>query len=690
MAVYVNNITIRTGEYFSRDFYLDNLDGSPLDLTGYSGSSQIRKHQESLNPTATFLLSFVDRVNGRIRLTLSSSTTATIKPGRYVYDILFTDPTDKKSIVIEGNVLATQDVTIDGFGSGGGGSGGGGSGGALSYTYDNYLLTYTATGITTSKGNSIITRTTVTSPDPQSASGYTGFSTVGYGYTNPYTPSYSSSTAEVPAHVGIPTYLTYGGGWYASTNSEGGFGPSAIGNDRIVVGNKYYTDYDASITGIAGTYIGAAYLYDLNGNLLTQINAPDGVSNEEFGATVEIDSNKIIIGDNYYTGTHVEQGAVYVFDMDGNFERRITLSAPNVDDYWPNAMAADNGKIFTSDYNNNVYIHNLDGTGEIKIVQDGLLNTPPYGGFGDYPIAAGNGKFVVGASEYAYIFDQDGTGEIRLSDPTSGASGTYGDAVAIGGNKIFVADPEWEDANGVYVGKIYRYDLDGTNRIDIVKDDTLDFVFELSWNGNDKQLIASEDYVWYGAQLYDSTTAGGAAYRWDIDGSNNVRIEPPAYDAGRSYYGQNLSVDKTSNKFIIGSGDNGLGEDVHLYSYAGTSNPKRLTPGFDPINDFSLLDVTNLESSNSGIQQVSLDFSAGFLNSQTPPHPFAEVSVSVTGFKGGTMKKVGGTWINANPTSSSVIGIATGTVGQTSGLKGPGTRIAVGDIDLINGTITFT
>ena len=679
MAVYVNNITIRTGEYFSRDFYLDNLDGSPLDLTGYSGSSQIRKHQESLNPTARFLLSFVDRVNGRIRLTLSSSTTATIKPGRYVYDILFTDPSDKKSIVIEGNILATQDVTIDGFGPGGGGSGG-----VLSYTYDNYLLTYTATGITTTEANFVTTRTTVTSPDPQLVSGYTGFSTVGYGYTNPYTPAYSSFTAEVPAHVGIPTYLTYGGGW---SQIQGGFGPSAIGNDRIVIGNHYYADYDASITGIAGTYIGAAYLYDLNGNLLTQINAPDGVSNEEFGATVEIDSNKIIIGDNYYTGTHVEQGAVYVFDMDGNFERRITLSSPAEDDYWPYVMAADNGKIFTSDYNNNVYIHNLDGTGEIKIAESSLSNASQ-GGFGDYPIAAGNGKFVVGAYEYAYIFDQDGTGEIRLSDPTSGASGTYGDAVAIGGNKIFVADPEWEDANGFYVGKIYSYDLDGTNRIEMVKDDTLDFVFELSWSGNDKQLIASEDYVWYGAQLHPDV--GGAVYRWDIDGSNNVRIEPPSYDVGFTYYGQNLSVDKTSNKFIIGSGDNGTGEDVHLYSYAGTSNPKRLTAGFDPFNDFSLLDVTNLESSHSGIQQVSLDFSAGFFMSPIPSHPFAEVSVSVTGFKGGTMKKVGGTWINANPTSSSVIGIATGTVGQTSGLKGPGTRIAVGDIDLINGTITFT
>lgn len=679
MAVYVNNITIRTGEYFSRDFYLDNLDGSPLDLTGYSGSSQIRKHQESLNPTATFLLSFVDRVNGRIRLTLSSSTTATIKPGRYVYDILFTDPSDKKSIVIEGNVLATQDVTIDGFGSGGGG--------ALSYTYDNYLLTYTATGITTTIRNFVTTRTTVTSPDPQLVSGYTGFSTVGYGYTNAYTPAYSSSYEEVPAHVGIPTYLTYGGGWYGTL---GGFGPNAIGNDRIVIGNNYYQDYDASITGIAGTYIGAAYLYDLNGNLLTQINAPDGVSNEEFGSTVEIDSNKIIIGDNYYFGTHEDQGAVYVFDMDGNFERRITLSSPAKDDYWPNALAADNGKIFTSDYNNNVYIHNFDGTGEIKIAQSSLSNAASNGGFGDFPIAAGNGKFVVGAYEYAYIFDQDGTGEIRLSDPTSGASGTYGDAVAIGGNKVFVADPEWEDVNGNYVGKIYSYDLDGTNRSDMVKDDTLDFVFEINWNAYDKQLIASEDYVWYGAQLYKTNTVGGAVYRWDIDGSNNVRIEPPSYDIDNTYYGQNLSVDKTSNKFIIGSGDNGLGEDVHLYSYAGTSNPKRLTPGFDPFNDFSLLDVTNLESSHSGIQQVSLDFSAGFLNSPIPSHPFAEVSVSVTGFKGGTMKKVGGTWINANPTSSSVIGIATGTVGLTSALKDPGTRIAVGDIDLINGTITFT
>lgn len=111
MSVYVNNITINTGEYFSRDFYLDNIDGTSLNLVGYAGSSYIRKHPESLTPTAKFNLSFVDRANGRIRVSLASTITTEIKPGRYVYDVLFVDNATKKSIVIEGNVLATEDVS---------------------------------------------------------------------------------------------------------------------------------------------------------------------------------------------------------------------------------------------------------------------------------------------------------------------------------------------------------------------------------------------------------------------------------------------------------------------------------------------------------------------------------------------------------------------------------------------------
>ena len=111
MSVYVNNITINTGEHFSRDFYLDNVDGTPLNLDGYTAASQIRKHPESINATKNFNVGFIDRANGRIRISLNSGDTADIKPGRYVWDIMFTDNAGKKSIAIEGSVLATEDIT---------------------------------------------------------------------------------------------------------------------------------------------------------------------------------------------------------------------------------------------------------------------------------------------------------------------------------------------------------------------------------------------------------------------------------------------------------------------------------------------------------------------------------------------------------------------------------------------------
>ena len=111
MAVYVNNISIESGANFYRDFYLDDVNGNSLDLTGYTGKSEVRKHPESVGAATTFSLTFVDRPNGRIRLSLTRPQTEKIKPGRYCYDVMFTDTSNKKSIVIEGNILVSPDIT---------------------------------------------------------------------------------------------------------------------------------------------------------------------------------------------------------------------------------------------------------------------------------------------------------------------------------------------------------------------------------------------------------------------------------------------------------------------------------------------------------------------------------------------------------------------------------------------------
>ena len=80
-------------------------------MTGYTGKSEVRKHPDSVGAATTFTLSFVDRANGRFRLSLDRYVTEKIKPGRYFYDVMFTDSSNKKSIVVEGMFNAREDYT---------------------------------------------------------------------------------------------------------------------------------------------------------------------------------------------------------------------------------------------------------------------------------------------------------------------------------------------------------------------------------------------------------------------------------------------------------------------------------------------------------------------------------------------------------------------------------------------------
>ena len=111
MAVYVNNITVDTGTNFYREFYLDSIDGTPLDLTGYTAKSEVRKHPQSVGAATTFSVSFVDRSNGLIRLSLSKQETTKIKPGRYVYDVKIITSSGKEYKAIEGSALVRGGVT---------------------------------------------------------------------------------------------------------------------------------------------------------------------------------------------------------------------------------------------------------------------------------------------------------------------------------------------------------------------------------------------------------------------------------------------------------------------------------------------------------------------------------------------------------------------------------------------------
>ena len=109
-VVYVNNITVDSGEDFSQDFTLLESGGKLVDLTNYSAKGQLRKHADSTT-AITFQIEFVDRVNGKIALNIPRWTTSLLKSGRYVYDVMVTKPNGTKEMVLEGTALVRPGVS---------------------------------------------------------------------------------------------------------------------------------------------------------------------------------------------------------------------------------------------------------------------------------------------------------------------------------------------------------------------------------------------------------------------------------------------------------------------------------------------------------------------------------------------------------------------------------------------------
>lgn len=110
-AVYVTNITINGGTDFSQVYELeDSTTNAALNLSGYSVKSEMRKHPSASGVT-TFTSEIFSESTGKIKIGLSTSQTAALKEGRYVYDVVITDPYSVMSRVVEGTALVSKGVT---------------------------------------------------------------------------------------------------------------------------------------------------------------------------------------------------------------------------------------------------------------------------------------------------------------------------------------------------------------------------------------------------------------------------------------------------------------------------------------------------------------------------------------------------------------------------------------------------
>ena len=103
------NLIIDQGTTYSTSIDITDDNDMPVDLTGYTGSAQIRKHYSSSNSTP-FAVS-IDAADGVVSLGLTSTQTGALTAGRFVYDVELTNTSGVVSRIVEGIVTVTPQVT---------------------------------------------------------------------------------------------------------------------------------------------------------------------------------------------------------------------------------------------------------------------------------------------------------------------------------------------------------------------------------------------------------------------------------------------------------------------------------------------------------------------------------------------------------------------------------------------------
>lgn len=244
-------------------------------------------------------------------------------------------------------------------------------------------------------------------------------------------------------------------GFYPSTGASGsGFGlATALDQNNYVVSSNSSIQFNQ----------GKVYVFSLNNGTMTQENIlfeDDALANDQFGKSVSIEGDYIVVGSPKHKVDLTNQGAIYIYKyIDGNwtFFQKITAFDASAEDQFGSYVKIYNNTIFVSSIDfvpstdtniqNNpgaIYIYNLNETNwefEAKLTMDGSTN------FGN-KIEVVDDMMIVSA----YIPDQ---GNIYHTF-TFNDSWTYTDSTAILGSLEEIISDFTFDGEHIYItSKLY-------------------------------------------------------------------------------------------------------------------------------------------------------------------------------------------------------------------------------------------
>jgi hypothetical protein len=250
------------------------------------------------------------------------------------------------------------------------------------------------------------------------------------------------------------------------TAGSGFFGSkvAVMGNDRVLVG---------AIGVFPG---GAAHLFSLNGTLLTTITNPTPAFNDQFGsALAAVGSSGVLIGALNDSTSATNAGIAYLFSTNGTLVTTFTEPTPAAEHQFGISVAAmGSDRVLIGTRHDNLgpgaaYLFSTNGT-----LLTTFTNPTPFAddNFGSAVTAVANNRVLIGAfsadrggltnAGAAYLFSTNGTLLTTFTNPTPASSDFFGASVEDAGNDHVLIGATFDDAGGFNAGAAYLFSSDGT------------------------------------------------------------------------------------------------------------------------------------------------------------------------------------------------------------------------------------
>ena len=376
-----------------------------------------------------------------------------------------------------------------------------------------------------------------------------------------------------------------------------------VGSDST---NGDYFGYAVDIYGdvaVMGAYrasapefrSGAAYIYRFDGtNWIEEAKlvAPDGKENDNFGTSVGIFGDVVVVGTPNDNDSRVHVGSAYVFRYDGTgnwiHEKKLVASDSDELDEFGISVSVYGDTIIAGAWKNDdnaddsgsAYVFRYDGTEwweEAKLVAaDNDL-----GDLFGYSVSIHGGVALVGAvsdnevhpsAGAAYVFRYDGTTwfeESKILPEYVQGLGSIGTSVAARGDRIVVSARYGPNPNGGSgTAFIYHYDCGRWVQEGAIGGAPLGEQFG-------HEIAISGETILVGARTNDEMgDSAGAAYFFRFEGpltpKEAVRLTASDAAAGAQF---GVDIDIDSGVLVVGTEDDELGAGTgaaYVYRYDGS------------------------------------------------------------------------------------------------------------------------